>query len=44
MYICIGLVVPRGDVVFNHVVFAFAGTSVHATPRGWKNKFRFTLN
>ena len=28
---------PRGeDVVFDHVVFAFAGTSVQASPRGWK--------
>ena len=33
MYMCIGLAVPRGeDVVFDHVVFAFAGTSVQVSP------------
>ena len=37
MYMCIGLVVPRRvDVMFDHIVFAFAGTSVQASPRGWK--------
>ena len=24
------------DVVFDHIVFAFAGTSVQVSPRGWK--------
>ena len=34
---CIGLVVPRGqDVVFDHVVFSFAGTSIQACKRGWR--------
>ena len=32
----------REDVVFDHVVFAFAGTSVQASPRGWKK--HVTLN
>ena len=36
--ICLGLLVPqREDVVFDHVVFALAGTSVQASPRGWKH-------
>ena len=34
---CIGLVVPRAeDVVFDHVVFAFADTSVQVSP--WYRK------
>ena len=37
MHICIGLVVPQGqDVMFYHVVFAFACTSVQALPLRWK--------
>ena len=37
MYICLGLVAPPGeDVVFDNIVFVFAGTRVQASPRGWK--------
>lgn len=37
MYICKGLVVPRGeDILFDLVVFAFADTTVQASPRGRK--------
>ena len=27
---------PGEGVMFDHVVFAFAGTSVQASPRSWK--------
>ena len=31
-------------VAFDHVIFVLAGTNVQASPRGWKNMFRFTPN
>ena len=40
----IGLVVPLwNDVGFDHVVFAFTGTTIQASPCGWKKRLDLLL-